>query len=808
MVPPNFPQGEQAVLAACMLDGDCIPRVRAMLTPRDFYGSHNATIFETICQLDDRKKPVDLVTVAEMLHRYGRLDEVGGQAVLVDLIDAAPSTANVMHYVQVVKEKAILRSIARNLSGVVESCYKEGAEAQVIQDGLQKLTFDLVSKSTTSRYLKPVKDIVLGSVDRIEHARDRGLPSGFLSIDGFTKGFRSGELVIIGGRPSMGKAQPLESNVLLENGAYQRMGAIRVGDKLASVDGLESEVLAIHPQGVRSIFRVHLSDGRSIDADSDHIWDVESSKWIGIKQFTTVELGKLTRKSRYKDRTRLVGHCGNFGLLDDIGVDPWLLGFLLGDGCLTHSGVRFSNPEQYVHERVKKATGLALHGNSNNSCDQRIFHSRGIPNPIRESLAELGVVGLHSYEKFVPEVVFSGTRETRASVLAGLLESDGWVEKCNSVQFSSSSERLRDDVVRLVQSLGGCATKRPGRLRHYTQNRIKKEARPAYCTTIRLENIDKLVQSPRLLKNIRQRGRTSQPTISSVEWIKNDKAQCITVSHASGRYITDNYVVTHNSALATDIAIAATKRTAVAIFSMEMSEDELTTRLISKSSSVDLHRLRAGYVGEFDWPRITDAIGEIAEYPLFIDDSGSITPTQIKSRVQETTVRTGLEIGMVVVDYLQLMSTERKHNSLNERVSELTRSLKLLAKDLKTRVICLSQLNRQIEQRPFKGHERRPRMSDYRDSGSVEQDADIMIGLYRPEVYSDDEQYRGFAEAVILKQRNGPTGIAPLRWHPTTATFTDPPQTERSEASGDFCAPARHWQDKDDEVDQSKLGVF
>lgn len=466
MVPPNFPQGEQAVLAACMLDGDCIPRVRAVLTPRDFYESNNATIFETICQLDDRKKPVDLVTVTEMLYRYGRLDEVGGQAVLVDLIDAAPSTANVMHYVQVVKEKAILRSIARNLSGVVESCYKEGAEAQVIQDELQKLTFDLVSKSTTSRHLKPVKDVVLNSVDRIEHARDRGLPSGFLSIDGFTKGFRTGELVIIGGRPSMGK-----------------------------------------------------------------------------------------------------------------------------------------------------------------------------------------------------------------------------------------------------------------------------------------------------------------------------------------------------SSLATDMAIAATKRTAVAIFSLEMSEDELTTRLISKSSSVDLHRLRAGYVGEFDWPRITDAIGEIAEYPLFIDDSGSITPTQIKSRVQEVTVRTGLEIGMVVVDYLQLMSTERKHNSLNERVSELTRSLKILAKDLKTRVICLSQLNRQIEQRPFKGHERRPRMSDYRDSGSVEQDADIMIGLYRPEVYSDDEQYRGFAEAVILKQRNGPTGIAPLKWYPTTATFTDPPQTEPQEASGDSGTRYRNWQDKDDEL-QPKMEEF
>jgi replicative DNA helicase len=201
---------------------------------------------------------------------------------------------------------------------------------------------------------------------------------------------------------------------------------------------------------------------------------------------------------------------------------------------------------------------------------------------------------------------------------------------------------------------------------------------------------------------------------------------------------------------------AAYLKLPVAIFSMEMPAEQLTLRMLSSMGRVDQHRVRTGKLTDEDWPRIATAVRIFADVPMFIDDSPGLSPTEVRARARRL-VREHGQLGLIVLDYLQLMQTGGSENRTAE-VSEISRSLKALAKELSVPIIVLSQLNRSLEQRPNK----RPIMSDLRESGAIEQDADMIIFIYRDEVYNADSPDKGTAEIIIAKQRNGPIGTTRL----------------------------------------------
>ncbi|MGB3134769.1 MAG: replicative DNA helicase [Candidatus Macondimonas sp.] len=193
-----------------------------------------------------------------------------------------------------------------------------------------------------------------------------------------------------------------------------------------------------------------------------------------------------------------------------------------------------------------------------------------------------------------------------------------------------------------------------------------------------------------------------------------------------------------------------------AIFSMEMPGQQLAMRMISSLGRIDQSKVRTGRLSDSDWPRITSAATLIAEAPMFIDDSPALSPTEIRARARRLKREHGL--GLIVVDYLQLMQVPGNKENRTTEISEISRSLKALAKELSVPVIALSQLNRNLEQRPNK----RPVMSDLRESGGIEQDADLIVFIYRDEVYNPESPDKGTAEIIIAKQRNGPTGTVRL----------------------------------------------
>ncbi len=192
----------------------------------------------------------------------------------------------------------------------------------------------------------------------------------------------------------------------------------------------------------------------------------------------------------------------------------------------------------------------------------------------------------------------------------------------------------------------------------------------------------------------------------------------------------------------------------VLVFSMEMPGDSLAMRMMSSLGRIDQHRIRTGKLDDDDWPRVTSAVHMLSEAPLFIDDTAALSPAEMRARARRLMKEHG-QLGLIVVDYLQLMKVPGfKADNRTAEISEISRSLKALAKELSVPVVALSQLNRSLEQR----QDKRPLMSDLRESGAIEQDADLICFIYRDEVYNEDSPDKGTAEIIVAKQRNGPIG--------------------------------------------------
>ena len=231
------------------------------------------------------------------------------------------------------------------------------------------------------------------------------------------------------------------------------------------------------------------------------------------------------------------------------------------------------------------------------------------------------------------------------------------------------------------------------------------------------------------------------------------------------------------TAFCTNIAhhiAAAQPKLPVAVFSLEMSKEQLVQRILSSEAKIESNRLRSGKISQNEWGPISTAIGNLSELPLFIDDTPNITVTEIRSKVRRLQAEQGGTLGLVLLDYLQLM--EGSSDNRVQELSRITRSLKGLAREINVPIIALSQLSRGVEARTNK----RPMMSDLRESGSIEQDADLVIMLYRDEYYNPDSPDRGIAEVIITKHRNGPTGIVKLLFDPQFTCFRNLASPKRS----------------------------
>lgn len=223
------------------------------------------------------------------------------------------------------------------------------------------------------------------------------------------------------------------------------------------------------------------------------------------------------------------------------------------------------------------------------------------------------------------------------------------------------------------------------------------------------------------------------------------------------------------TALALNIAqyVAFKKNTPIAIFSLEMSKEQLVNRMFSLESNVDAQKLRTGQLNDQEWERLIESAGVIGKSNLIIDDTPGISVAELRSKCRKYKLENNLS--MIIIDYLQLMTGSGRSDSRQQEISDISRSLKAIARELNVPVIALSQLSRAVEQRP----DHRPMLSDLRESGAIEQDADVVMFIYRDDYYNHDSDKKGISEIIIAKQRNGPIGTVELAWLPEYTKFAN-----------------------------------
>ncbi len=702
--PPHDIAAEQCVLGGMMLSKDAISDVLEVIRPQDHYRPAHQLVHEVILDLYGRGEPADAVTVAAELTKRGDIGRVGGAPYLHTLIASVPTAANAGYYARIVRERAILRRLVEVGTRIVQLGYSGDGDADELLDRAEAEVYGVADRRVSEDYLA-LSEIMPGALDEIEAIGSRGgaltgVPTGFTDLDALTNGLHPGQMVVIAARPALGKALALDTPLPTPTG-WTTMGEVRAGDYLIGADGAPVKVVAA--TGVmleRPCYEVEFSTGEVIVADGQHQW----LTWTWAARRADAQLSGdqrsgarpvrpdvvTTEQIAATLRCRATGRRPNHAVAmsaplsfpeADLPIPPYAAGVRLGSGSSTGTLPAIAEPE--IVMRMEAAAG---------SLD---------PHAVLDS-------GL------VPQPYLRASEAQRRALLAGILDVDGSVLSNGSIQLGVPSDRLARDVRELVLSLGYQCSVTARQMMGSTEN-----ASARYLVNLTADDQVFLLSRKQRLHKERLRHspqRTRWRYIVDVRRVPSRPVRCVQVDSSDQLYLAGHGMIpTHNSTLALDLARAASVRHGLTsvIFSLEMSRNEITMRLLSAEARVPLHSMRTGQMGDEDWTRLARRMSEVVEAPLFIDDSPNMSMMEIRAKCRRLKQRHDLRL--VIIDYLQLMSSPKKVENRQQEVSEMSRSLKLLAKELDVPVVAVAQLNRGPEQRTDK----KPLLADLRESGCL-----------------------------------------------------------------------------------------
>lgn len=827
--PPHDFLAEQSALGGMLLSKDAVADVIETLKGADFYIPKHELIFEAILSLYSHGEPTDVVAVTDELIKTGELGRAGGADYLHTLTSIVPTAANAGYYAGIVSERAILRRLVDAGTRIVQLGYDGQGDATDIVNNAQAEIYSVTGTETAEDYV-PLTVAVDAAVEEIEAASGRdgtmtGVPTGFKELDELTNGLHGGQMIVVAARPAMGKALALDTRLATPSG-WTTMGEVRVGDELYDADGRPTRVVAAtEVMTGRPCYEVEFSDGTKIIADAQHQWVTETRsarRGSATAEIVTTEqmLETLTvgaeKRANHSVRNAAPLQAGEAELV----IPPYTLGAWLGEGhsedarltsetgeipaLIAREGVRTESrgnmlyalklrtspllvrdcevcgtefTARHPHVRTCGRTcgpknkgahperlacpdcGRAFSGEAQRCADCHRDHGS-----FTALLRKVGVLG----DKHVPAAYLRASEAQRRELLAGLMDTDGTVVKgVGSCQFAVTNKRLADGVYELIVSLGY----RCGR----TSKRVagRSEA-SSTCYILNFSTTDDVFRLERKRQLHAQERPSSQVRIGrryvkAIRPIESVPVRCVEVDNDDHLYLAgESMVPTHNSTLALDFARAAAigHNQPAIFFSLEMGKSEIAMRLLSAEGAIPLQHMRKGTLDPRDWTTVAATRGRINDAPLYIDDSPNMTLVEIRAKCRRLKQRAGLK--MVVIDYLQLMTSGKRVESRQQEVSEFSRALKLLAKELQVPVIALSQLNRGSEAR----QDKKPQISDLRESGSIEQDADMVILLHRDSVYDKDVR-PGEADLIVAKHRNGPTATLNVAFQGHYSRFAD-----------------------------------
>lgn len=850
-IPPQNLDAEEAILGGILLDPEAITRILDILRPEAFYSSAHQEIYKACVALHQQGSPTDLMSVSTWLNDRGALEKLGGQSKLVQLVDRTVSAVNIDQYAALVVDKFLRRKLISTGHQISQLGHETAKDLEKVLDEAEQKVFS-ITQVRPNQGLIPTADILTKTFADIEERSAGmalpGLASGFYDLDGKTQGFQRSDLIIVAGRPSMGKCLAHDAELVLSDGSIATIEEIyqrRQAELLTLNDNWKfsfTEPSVFVDDGIKPVFRVTTRLGRTVETTLTHPY-LTLDGWLPLSSL------------RVGDRIAVPRILDVFGTQTLRDCELKLLGYLIGDGCLTKCSPEFTNINPAIQtdfaEAVSEFGNLRVQKTDSNGTRTPSFRvasavggghgSNGLTNWLRS----LNLYGKSAHEKTIPSQVFQLTRSQIALFLNRLFATDGWVSVLASGQsqlgYATVSEKLARQIQHLLLRFGiiarlksrlvkyqeerraawqlditdarsiqtfiseiGIFGKEAALLRveaaisvrKYQTNRDlipievwqqletarqgeawKKLAQRAGfvgCSNIhtgkRAPTRDRLLALATALEHSQLQDLANSEVywdeIVSIEFVSNKQVYDLTIPKTHNFVAND--ICVHNTAFCLGLGrnIAAQYKLPVAVFSLEMSKEQIVQRLLASEARIESGRLRSGRISSQDWEPLSNAIGRLSELRIFIDDTPNISVVEMRSRARKLQAEQGGALGMILIDYLQLMEGSGSENRVQE-LARITRALKGLARELNVPVIALSQLSRSVESRADK----RPMMSDLRESGSIEQDADLVMMLYRDEYYNEDTPDRGIAEVLITKHRNGPTGTIKLLFEPQFTRF-------------------------------------
>ncbi|WP_211942164.1 replicative DNA helicase [Cylindrospermopsis raciborskii] len=702
-LPPQNIEAEEAILGGILLDPEAMGRIRDRLLPQAFYVNAHREIYQAAIILNNQNKPTDLLSLTEWLTGNDKLNRIGGRNKLATLIDRTVSSVNIDMLADLVMDKYLRRQLIKAGNEIVKLGFETQTELPIVLDQAEQKVFG-ITQEKPQEGLVHISDTLVHTFQEIETRHEGvalpGIPSGFYDLDAMTSGFQRSDLIIVAGRPSMGKCVSYDSEIVLADGEivtieelYNRKGGM---------------VLTLNPNwkfsftqpcgfvndGIKPVFRVTTALGRSIDTTITHPyltptgWQKLADLKPGAKIAVPAQINVFGKEKIDDGQLKIIAHCLGNGNMEKT-IPPIVFKLGRSQIALFLNQLFISNIEHECHTLAIKEKLQTTYRTNQEKLARQIQHL----------LLRFGIIARlgKGYNK-------EQTTQTTWQV---------------EITEPLSIERFEIGVV--AQTLEPIET--------------QTDCEIYWDEIIAIENLGE------------------------------KRVYDLTIPHTHNFIAND--ICVHNTAFCLNLAhnIAVGYKLPVAVFSLEMSKEQLVQRLLASEAQIETGYLRSGRISQTQWEPLSRAISLLSEMPVFIDDTPNITITQMRSQARKLQAQQNSKLGLIVIDYLQLM--EGAGDNRVQELSKITRSLKGLARELSVPIIALSQLSRSVEARTNK----RPMLSDLRESGSIEQDADLVIMLYREEYYAPDTPDRGIAEVIIAKHRNGPTGTVKLLFDPQFTKF-------------------------------------
>lgn len=734
---PSDLTAEKLVIGSILKSANDFWTVSEKLRASQFTDPIHREIFAAVKEICETGQPLSLTMVAGKLPDEDA-DGIPFRSHLAALFENAQQV-NAADFADSIVDAWARRQLLEISSHITKAVKAQEQHPTDIITDLEARVADLGGNSIPDApvSLRAIVERVLQNTSKAHQQDDfvTGYSTGLPTLDERLGPIRNGRLYLIGGDEKSGKGQPLDAKVLTPFG-FREMGSLKVGSLVTAPDGSACNVIGIYPLGERQIYRVSFRDGTSTEVTEDHLWlawrtDRPTKRNGAIikgaasaRLYTTEQIIKAisvkTKRTFQIPVTQPVPFTMAGGY-ERCPLNPYVLGVLLGDGGLSGSTIRITSVDEEIIRRVESLLGRRLYGPETSGGARAPTY--GVPaEVIHKPIRDLKLAGLKSGEKFIPRrYLFSGV-EDRWELLRGLMDTDGWVEKKGDVCLSTKSPQLADDVAWLARSLGAFVTRRQKKAA-YKKNGIRFDC--GIHHVVRMMFADARMAfalSRKRLKCIP--GKRMYRSILKIEPSRIAQAQCIKVSHPSSLYITDDFIVTHNTALATQILARLAQYGPCLMAQGEMAEDEIGIRSLAGASGVAANQIETGELNFAEYEQLVDAKEKLPLDKLEIWECGEVKISQLRHRCLAMKAKKGLSA--LMVDHLLQVQPDKEYENEFRGIAKVVRGLKAIARDLDIPVFCLVHRTRSSRDR----QDPTPFATDFYGGGELERACDALLAIF------------------------------------------------------------------------------